>query len=135
MKDKVAVIDMGSMGSEIAQVAAEGNFVVQIVDASEDILSRRLANIKNFIARKVTKGSLTPAQEDEIGSPLLVTTDLDEAVKDAVMVVEAVLEKAELKQRIFKKWDDLIYNKSCNMIHNGIATAEAFDQAMKLGCN
>ena len=29
----------------------------------------------------------------------------------------------------------LLYNESANMIHNGAASAEAIDQAMKLGCN
>lgn len=223
MNNKVAVIGIGTMGSGIAQVAAEGGFAVHIVDTSQDFLDRGLGNIKNFIGRKVAKGTLTQAQADEIVSRLSVSTDLDTAVKDAAMVVEAVFEKVELKQEIFKKLDAicpasvilasntstipiarlasvtknpervigthyfspvplmrlvevirgektseetanrtvelckqfgktpivvkdipgfivnrflcLIYNESCNMIYNGSATAEAIDQAMKLGCN
>ncbi|MCX7634233.1 MAG: 3-hydroxyacyl-CoA dehydrogenase NAD-binding domain-containing protein, partial [Syntrophales bacterium] len=105
MKENVAVIGIGTMGAGIAQVAVEGGFVVQVVDTSQDILNRGLQNIQNFISRKVTKGTLTQDQADEITSRLSVTTDIEAAVEDAVMVVEAVFEKVELKQEIFKKLD------------------------------
>lgn len=107
MGEKVAVIGIGTMGAGIAQVAAESGFEVRIVDTSRDILERGLGNIKNFINRKVAKGSLTQELADEIISRLYAFTDLEEAVKGAVMVVEAVFEKVELKQEIFNKLDKI----------------------------
>lgn len=105
MSEKVAVIGAGTMGSGIAQVAAEGGFTVVIVDTAQDFLDRGLGTIKNFIGRKVTKGTLTQAKGDEILSRLSTSTNMEEAVKGAVMVVEAVFEKVELKQDIFKRLD------------------------------
>ena len=105
MSDKIVVVGAGTMGSGIAQVAAEGGFTVAIVDTAEEFLDRGRGNIQNFIGRKVTKGSLTQAQGDDILSRVTVTTDMEAAVKDAVMVVEAVFEDLKLKQDLFKKLD------------------------------
>jgi 3-hydroxybutyryl-CoA dehydrogenase len=105
MSDKVVVVGAGTMGAGIAQVAAEGGFTVTIVDTTKEFLDRGFENIKNFIGRKVTKGTLTQAQSDDILSRISVSTDMDAAVKDAGMVVEAVFENVDLKQGIFKKLD------------------------------
>lgn len=105
MSDKLVVIGAGTMGSGIAQVAAEGGFTVAIVDTTQEFLDRGLGNIKNFIGRKVAKGTLTQEQSDDILSRISVSTDMETAVKEAVMVVEAVFENVGLKQEIFRKLD------------------------------
>ncbi|PKN20335.1 MAG: hypothetical protein CVU71_00630 [Deltaproteobacteria bacterium HGW-Deltaproteobacteria-6] len=105
MSEKIVVIGAGTMGAGIAQVAAEGGFNVVLVDTTRGFLDRGIGNINNFISRKVAKGTLTHAQGGEILSRLTATTDMNEAVKNAVMVVEAVFENLELKQDIFRKLD------------------------------
>ncbi len=105
MTEKIVVIGAGTMGSGIAQVAAEGGFTVAIVDTSKEFLNRGLGNIQNFVGRKITKGSLTQAQGEDILSRVTLTTDMEAAVKGAVMVVEAVFENLQLKQDIFQKLD------------------------------
>jgi len=60
-----------------------------------------------FLGKKVEKGKLTSSQCDEILSRLSGMTDMAGAVKDVVMVVEAVFEKFELKKEIFQKLDAL----------------------------
>lgn len=107
MSDKIIVIGAGTMGAGIAQVAAEGGFNVTIVDTTQEFADRGLSTIKNFISRKVGKGKLTQAQADEILSRLSSSTDMNKAVKEAVMVIEAVFENLELKQDIFRKLDDI----------------------------
>ncbi len=111
MTEKIVVVGAGTMGAGIAQVAAEGGFTVAIVDTSREFLDRGLGNINNFIARKVAKGSLSRAEEEDILSRVTVTTDMEAAVKDTVMVVEAVFENLELKQDIFKKLDAICPGK------------------------
>jgi 3-hydroxybutyryl-CoA dehydrogenase len=105
MTEKIVVIGAGTMGAGIAQVAVEGGFSVTLVDTTQEYLGRGVGNIQNFIGRKVSKGSLTQEQGGEILSRLTATTDMDKAVKNAVMVVEAVFENLELKQDIFRKLD------------------------------
>ena len=107
MAEKIAVIGSGTMGAGIAQVAVEAGFVVTLVDTQKEFVDRGIANIKKFVSKKVEKGKLTPSQFDEILSRLSGTTDMASAVKDAVMVVEAVFEKFELKKEVFQKLDAL----------------------------
>ena len=105
MNDKIAVIGAGTMGSGIAQIAVEAGFQVNLVDMEDAFVERGIGNIRKFIGKKVEKGKLTQAQCDEIFSRLKGTTDMKQAVEGAVMVVEAVFEKYELKKEIFEKLD------------------------------
>lgn len=107
MSDKIVVVGAGTMGAGIAQVAAEGGFRVVLVDTSEEFLDRGLGNIRNFIGRKVAKGSLTQAQGEDLLARVTGITGLESAVENAVMVVEAVFENLELKQDVFRKLDAL----------------------------
>jgi len=107
MKGKIAVIGAGTMGSGIAQIAVEAGFQVNLVDMEDAFVERGIGNIRKFIGKKVEKGKLTQAQCDEIFSRLKGMTDMKEAVEGAVMVVEAVFEKYELKKEIFEKLDAL----------------------------
>ncbi len=107
MSEIVAVIGAGTMGSGIAQVAVEAGFKVNLVDTEQSFVDRGVANIKKFVGKKVEKGKITQAQCDEIFSRLTGTTDMAAAVKGAIMVVEAVFEKVELKKSIFEKLDSL----------------------------
>jgi 3-hydroxybutyryl-CoA dehydrogenase len=105
MNDKIAVIGAGTMGSGIAQVAVEAGFQVNLVDMESAFVERGIGNIRKFVGKKVEKGKLTQAQCDEIFSRLKGMTDMKQAVEGAVMVVEAVFEKFELKRDIFQKLD------------------------------
>lgn len=107
MNEKIAVIGSGTMGSGIAQVAVEAGFQVNLVDTEQGFVDRGVANIRKFIGKKVEKGKLNQTQCDEILARLSGTTDMVQAVKGVVMVVEAVFEKFELKKDIFQKLDSL----------------------------
>jgi 3-hydroxybutyryl-CoA dehydrogenase len=107
MSEKIAVIGAGTMGAGIAQVAVEAGFAVELVDTEQAFVDRGIQNIGKFIGKKVEKGKLTQAQRDDILSRLIGTTDVKKAVEGAVMVVEAVFEKFELKRDIFQKLDAL----------------------------
>ena len=107
MLEKITVIGSGTMGSGIAQVALEAGFQVCLVDTEKAFVDRGIANIRKFLGKKVEKGKLTSSQCDEILSRLSGMTDMAGAVKDVVMVVEAVFEKFELKKEIFQKLDAL----------------------------
>jgi 3-hydroxybutyryl-CoA dehydrogenase len=105
--DRIAVIGAGTMGSGIAQVVAEAGFQVQLVDTEQGFVDRGLGTIRRFVGKKVEKGKLTQAQFDEVLSRLTGSTDVGKAVEGAVMVVEAVFEKLDLKKEIFRKLDAL----------------------------
>ena len=107
MTEKIAVIGSGTMGSGIAQVAVEAGFQVSLVDTEQGFVDRGMANIRKFLGKKVEKGKIDQARCDEILARLSGTTDMAQAVRGVVMVVEAVFEKFELKKEIFQKLDAL----------------------------
>ena len=57
----VGVVGAGTMGSGIAQVAAQSGFDVVLVDISSAALAKGLATIAKSLERLVAKGKLTPA--------------------------------------------------------------------------
>lgn len=107
MSAKITVIGAGTMGSGIAQVAAEAGFIVNLVDTEQAFIDRGLGNIRKFVGKKVEKGKLTQDKFEDILKRLTGTTDMKSAVEGAVMVVEAVFEKFEIKKDIFQKLDSL----------------------------
>jgi len=107
MTEKIAVIGSGTMGSGIAQVAVEAGFQVSLVDTEQGFVDRGMANIRKFLGKKVEKGKIDQSRCDEILARLSGTTDMAQAVRGVVMVVEAVFEKFELKKEIFQKLDAL----------------------------
>jgi 3-hydroxybutyryl-CoA dehydrogenase len=101
---KLAVIGSGLMGSGIAQVAAQAGYEVVLRDVTEDALKRGLAGIETSYRRFVTKGQLGEADADAALARITATTDLG-AAADADIVVEAVFEKVDVKQEVFRELD------------------------------
>lgn len=89
------------MGSGIAQLAAMNGHVVALVEAGEDELARGLGRIDVSLARFLKSGRLTEEDEQATRDRLRLTTDFAAAVGDAEIVIEAVPEILELKQKVF----------------------------------
>jgi 3-hydroxybutyryl-CoA dehydrogenase len=85
----------------------EAGFQVSLVDTEQGFVDRGMANIRKFLGKKVEKGKIDQSRCDEILARLSGTTDMAQAVRGVVMVVEAVFEKFELKKEIFQKLDAL----------------------------
>jgi 3-hydroxybutyryl-CoA dehydrogenase len=103
---RLFVVGSGLMGSGIAQVAATAGYDVTLQDVSEEALGRARGAIEDSLGRMVRKERLT---EDEVHASLdriTTTTDLGEAA-GADVVVEAVFEKLEIKQEVFRRLDEV----------------------------
>ncbi len=103
--EKVAVIGSGVMGRGIAHVAALGEFDVKLHDVERATLESAVRNIEQEINKAVKRGRLGEEAAKEALGRILTTNDLREAVSDADLVIEAVLEKMDLKLEIFGKLD------------------------------
>jgi 3-hydroxybutyryl-CoA dehydrogenase len=101
---KIAVIGAGLMGSGIAQVAAQAGFDVVLRDVTDAALARGLSGITASYDKFTAKGKLSAEDAAAALGRLTTTTDLD-AVADADIVVEAVFEKIEIKQDVFRDLD------------------------------
>jgi 3-hydroxybutyryl-CoA dehydrogenase len=104
MAGRLAVIGAGLMGSGIAQVAAHAGWVVTLRDLNDDALSRGVDTIRTSLTRLVSKGTIDAGDVEPALSRITLTTDL-EAAADADIVVEAVFERLDIKQGVFRELD------------------------------
>ena len=95
------------MGAGIAQVCAQAGWRTNLYDAFPDGLERGMERIAAFWEKGIARGKTTPEQRDEWSANLMAVGDLAAAVKEVDMVIEAVPEIPELKQRIFSELDEL----------------------------
>ncbi|MFC0599467.1 3-hydroxyacyl-CoA dehydrogenase family protein [Streptomyces palmae] len=107
MAKKLAVIGAGLMGSGIAQVSAQAGYDVVLRDVTDEALARGKSGIEASYAKFVGKGKLAAEEAEQALARITTTTDLD-AAADADIVVEAVFEKIEVKQEIFRALDGLV---------------------------
>lgn len=99
---KVGVIGAGTMGSGIAQTFATNNYDVILIDIDQKFLDNAIATIKKSLTKMVEKAKLT--QEDADAAIARIKTGIDLSLaKDCQLVVEAVVEKLDVKKDVFKK--------------------------------
>ena len=102
--EKAAVIGAGTMGGGITMSLVNVGIPVTIIEMKQDALDRGLATIKKNYASTVSKGRLKQEEMDK--RMALITPALSiEAGKDADIILEAVFERMDVKQEIFRKLD------------------------------
>ncbi|MCX7780685.1 MAG: 3-hydroxybutyryl-CoA dehydrogenase [Negativicutes bacterium] len=99
---RVLVVGAGQMGSGIAQVMAQGGLQVVIRDIQNAFVQKGIAGIEKNLAKSVEKGKLAAAEKDVIMSRISGVVDLDAAVCDVDLVIEAAVENLEVKREIFE---------------------------------
>jgi 3-hydroxybutyryl-CoA dehydrogenase len=103
---KIGVIGAGTIGFQIAQLAAQLGYQVTLRDIDEGIIQAKAQEIKSGLKKFfVDKGKMTQEKADEIFASMKFTTDLKEAAADADLVVESIPEVMELKKQLFKELD------------------------------
>ena len=102
---KVCVIGMGTMGSQIGIVCARGGFQTILVELSEELARKGLKSVASFLSGQVKKGNMRSEEMEKVLSLSTTTTDLEKALSDAALVIEAVFEEIHVKKELFKKMD------------------------------
>ena len=107
MEKKIMVVGAGLMGSGIAQVFALAGIQVVLNDRTEEDLTRG----KNFIAKSIQsllkREKYNMKDEQRIHSSIQYSTNLQDG-KNVDLVIEAVPERIELKQQVFKQLDQIV---------------------------
>lgn len=101
---KFGVIGAGQMGNGIAQVAATSGLEVLMSDIKEEFTAKGIATITKNLDRSVSKGKLSQEDRDAILGRIKTTTDLKD-MADVDFVVEAAVEREDLKFKIFQDLD------------------------------
>ncbi len=105
---KVSVIGAGQMGYGIAEVALLAGYRASLRDIRSDLVERGVALINESIEKLVSKKLVSEMQSNRMTKELLhATVDLEEALRDADLVIEAVPEDLNLKKQVFQDLDRL----------------------------
>lgn len=112
----VGVIGAGTMGIGIAQVAVQNNKQVVVIDSNEEVLNKSQVNLFKTFEKLVEKGKLSIEEVNTYKNALTFTTDYN-ALKDADLVIEAIVENLEVKHSVFKKIEEIV-NDSCILASN-----------------
>jgi 3-hydroxybutyryl-CoA dehydrogenase len=104
--DSLGVVGAGTMGHGIAQVGARAGLGVVMVDVVFEALERGLAGIGKGLERLVAKEKLSAEERDAALGRITIAGELD-AVAGCGLVVEAVVEKLEVKREVLAELDRL----------------------------
>ncbi len=103
----VGVVGAGSMGGGIANLAAINGYNVILRDISDEFLQRAVNNMDKFMSKSVERGKMTSEQKTEALARIQTTTNLED-MKDADIVIEAVIEDLDLKKEVFSQLDEIV---------------------------
>src|SRR6266571_5303530 len=101
----IAVIGAGTMGRGIAYAAAFGGFNTVLEDVSRHVLEQGLAWIRQSFEEGVARGKVDASARDKALSLITTASTVEEAIRDADLVIEAVPEELEMKLELFTIFD------------------------------
>ncbi len=113
----VTVIGAGTMGNGIAHVFAQSDYKVNLVDISEESLSKGMAAIGKNLDRQLKKELIDEARKEATLANITTITNMEEGVKEADLVIEAATENIDIKLKIFAELDS-ICKDSCILASN-----------------
>lgn len=105
--EKLTVVGAGSMGHQIAMLGALAGYETTLQDISQKALDSAKEKLTAILGKWVLKEKISSEKRDEAFSRLQFTTDLKEAA-EADLVIEAVVEKLNVKREVFAKLDEIV---------------------------
>jgi 3-hydroxybutyryl-CoA dehydrogenase len=105
---RIAVIGAGTMGHGIAYVAAAAGFDVRLTDADEATLRSGVRRIHDAFDRAIERGKATAETREAALSRLTTARSVAEAASTAHVVIEAIPERLDLKERIFAELEGVV---------------------------
>jgi 3-hydroxybutyryl-CoA dehydrogenase len=104
---KVCIVGSGFLGTQIGALSAKSGYSVSMYDVYEDAFEASKRSVKEYIEEWIETGAINQEQINELKQRISYTVDLPEAVRDADIVIEAVVEKLDVKRKVFKQLDEL----------------------------
>ena len=101
----ITVLGSGVMGHGIAQVSATAGYNVVLRDIKQEFLDKAMEKIKWSLDKLVSKEKISKEERDSIFSRITPIVDLNEAVKNAELVIEVVPEIMDLKKSVYAELD------------------------------
>ena len=126
MNEQVAVIGGGQMGSQIAALSAMAGYETELYDNDKENLEYRYDFVEENIKNLVKKNIFDVDKLEAYKSNLKLSYSLEDVIKDKSFVIEAVVERFDVKLEIFKKISKIL-NENVVM-----ATNSSFIQASEI---
>ncbi len=105
---KVCVVGGGLMGRQIALNTAIYPYEVTIFDANPAVLEDVAKWEDSYLAGRIAKGRMTEEQVAGIRSRFSICATLEEALKDVDLVIEAIIERKDIKSQVFQQVSALV---------------------------
>lgn len=103
----ITVIGAGQMGHQIAMLAALGGYETILQDVQGDALNTAQEKLNVILTKWVQKGKLSEDRKLAAFNRLQYTTDLEKAASGADLIIEAVVEKLDVKREVFARLEEL----------------------------
>src|SRR5947209_16533835 len=101
----IAVIGAGTMGRGIAYAAAFGGYTTVLEDVSRQVLEQGVAWIRQSFEEGVARGKVEVGVRDRALSLISTANNVENAIRDADLIIEAVPEELEMKLELFTIFD------------------------------
>src|SRR5690625_2426592 len=101
--DLVIEIGAGSMGHQISMLYAIGGFETYLQDIEDKSLDQAKETLTKRMNKWVEQGKISELEKNEAFDKLYFTVDIKTAVENADLVIEAVVEKLDVKRKVFKE--------------------------------
>lgn len=106
----ICICGAGTMGSGIAQAAAGSGFYTILYELNDDVLEKAQSSIEKNLQSLVEKQKITGNARDETLNNLRFTNKLQDCNAD--VIIEAIIEKAEAKIRLFNQLAEINHNET-----------------------
>lgn len=103
----VAVLGTGTMGHGIAQLCAQAGYNVNMFGRSDASLEKGFSGIKNNLNELISEKVLDEDEAEKILGRIKGFKTIKEDVQDADIVIEAIAENIEIKQKVYKEMDEI----------------------------
>ena len=101
------MVGSGFLGTQIGVLSARYGYNVSMQDISIEALDASKKAIGKSIHQWIANGQITGPEGDALKQRIFYTTELKEAVNNAGLVIEAVVERLDVKQEVFRILDEL----------------------------
>lgn len=124
--NNICVVGAGNMGHQIALSAALAGYRVKVTDVNQDILLKAEQFVDKYLPDRVAKGKMTEEIARQGRNNISFTLSLEEAAQDADLVIEAIIEKLDIKHQLFAQLDQI------SPPHTILATNSSFIVSSKI---
>src|SRR5688500_1876241 len=97
----ICICGAGTMGSGIAQVAAQAGFDTILFDVNEAVLDKAKGAIQKNLQFLVDKQKISAAEKESIFQRIKFAGEITDCIAD--VIIEAIVEKPEAKISLFNK--------------------------------